>query len=83
MFPTQTRYHSREWYAKRDYYLVSTRDAEDITVWHSHIQISIDMVVQDGKEADQLLRLAIRYRKVETFEENWETRKGESYAAES
>ena len=67
MFPTQTCYHSREWYAKRDYYLVSMRDAEDITVWHSHIQISIDIAVQDGKEADQLIRLATRYEKMETL----------------
>ena len=42
------------------------RDAEDITVWHSHIQISIDIAVQDGKEADQLIRLATRYEKMET-----------------
>ena len=43
------------------------RDAEDITVWHSHIQISIDIAVQDGKEADQLIRLATRYEKMETL----------------
>ena len=49
---------------------LSLRDVEDIEIWHSHVQISSNDPIQDRKEADQLILLATRYKKVETFEEN-------------